>query len=76
MQVLVALLPPKAPDWAQPTTGSPSCRPDATVSSLQVPAAAPSMKGVTFPEPYDRCLHLTPHFQTCKRTQCKIWWHS
>ena len=32
---------------AQPTTGSPPCRPDAAVSPLQVPAAAPSMKGVT-----------------------------
>ena len=32
---------------AQPTTGSPPCRPDAAVSPLQAPAAAPFVKGVT-----------------------------
>ena len=32
---------------AQPTTGSPPCRPDAAVSPLQAPATAPSVKGVT-----------------------------
>ena len=59
---------------AQPTTGSPPCRPDAAVSPLQAPATAPSVKGVT-PEPRARCLHPPPHFHTCKRTQRKILWH-
>ena len=33
--------------WAQPTTRFPPCRPDVAVSPLEVPAAVPSVKGVT-----------------------------
>ena len=48
----------------------PPCRPHASVSPLQVPTAAPSMRGHT---PDTRAGRLQPpqHFQTCER----IWRH-
>ena len=49
---------------ARPTARSPPCRPDASVSPLQVPAAAPSVRGRTprtHVPPLRTCHHPTPH---------------
>src|SRR3989337_1078266 len=49
---------------AKPTTTSPPCRPDASVSPLEVPTAAPSVRGAT-PRgrvpPLQTCHNTTPH---------------
>src|SRR3954462_10127998 len=49
---------------ARPTARSPPCRPHASVSPLQVPAVAPSVRGGT-PRtrvpPLRTCHHTTPH---------------
>ena len=50
--------------WAKPTAKSTPCRPDAVVSPLQVPAAAPSVRGATHRRrvrPLRTCHNTTPH---------------
>ena len=60
---------------AQPTTGSPPCRPDAAVSPLQAPATAPSVKGVTL---RSRVPGVCTRHRTSTRVRgpsAKILWH-
>ena len=51
--------------WAQPTTGFPPCRPDVAVSPLQVPAAVPSVNGVTLRS-------CVPGVCTCHHTSRRV----
>ena len=60
---------------AQPTTRFPPCRPDMAVSTLRATTASMSMRGATPRSHVSGALHLPPHFQMCKRAQCKTWRH-
>ena len=56
---------------ARPTARSPPCRPDASVSSLQVPAAAPSVRGGGHtPDTRAASSDMPPHHPACMRARC------
>src|SRR4051812_19166991 len=55
---------------ARPSARSPPCRPDASVSPLQVPAAAPSVRGGHTPETRAASSDMPAHHPACMRSRC------
>ena len=55
---------------ARPTAKSPPCRPHASVSPLQVPAAAPSVRGGHTPDRRPASSDMPPHHHACMRARC------
>src|SRR4051812_777117 len=55
---------------ARPTARSPPCSPDASVSPLQVPAAAPSVRGSHASETRAASSDVPPHHPACMSARC------